>query len=56
MEEGIWAVASLRGFSWARDELWPQPVLSWAEQVGTGAERAWEQYAGPADSSPQPPK
>lgn len=27
-----------------QDELCPQPVLSWAEQAGTGAERAWEQH------------
>ena len=33
-------------FFLGRDELCPQPVFSWAGQVGTGAERAWEQHAG----------
>lgn len=46
-------------FSLGRDELCPQPVFSWAGQVGAGAERAWEQHAwacrAPA-SSPLPPE
>lgn len=43
------------GPSWLQDELAPRPLLalSWAEQVGSGAERPWEQHAWAC--WPQPP-
>lgn len=56
-----WSVMTLLlfplGSSWLQNELAPSPLsaLSWAEQVGSGAERPWENRPGPTGPSPQPP-